>query len=504
MNQASQKVLSSIKCSIQGYSIITITFLFFAIILIAEQWLNTRIGYFSLHLSEYTLIPYFWDLHNESFFNYFPRHGLQEVLLGKLLLKLNFDIYQIGYLGEFLIKTATILDLVAIIYWLRKCKLYLPSIIILYTIVLFYFFIAWKVGTFIFLLTLPFYFYEKSVKLNIFLRIFLLALINVSIFFLRWDYGLFAMIASSIIFIIDNRKIKLIIIYILSLAIFIQIYLQLLNSNLFEFINFMWVLKNNTAVWGWPEIFSQMRTPYILMNFFVSAYLVYVVFKNREAILKEYSLVYLMLLSLFNILVLCGRSDSHVYYAGILFTLIPIFLIFYRNQYFFDHGRITLRGIFILLIPIFIMLNDSTIRKNSNDSFNFTNAINIFKSFPKSNQLWPYSNESKNQIFDIANNPLFKDKISFIPMSPFEYVIFDTKPVGNFSDLYHASQTKDLNNTIEILEKSEIIVLTQNTYIIDGYPLKERFQEAFEYLENNFTPIFNDDQIIIYKKRLIQ
>ena len=108
MNQASQKVLSSIKCSIQGYSIITITFLFFAIILIAEQWLNTRIGYFSLHLSEYTLIPYFWDLHNESFFNYFPRHGLQEVLLGKLLLKLNFDIYQIGYLGEFLIKTATI------------------------------------------------------------------------------------------------------------------------------------------------------------------------------------------------------------------------------------------------------------------------------------------------------------------------------------------------------------------------------------------------------------
>lgn len=491
--------MSSIQCSIHGYAITTIIFIFFVIVLITEQWLNTRIGYFSLHLSEYTLIPYFWDLHSESFFNYFPRHGLQEVLLGKLLLKLKFDIYQTGYLAEFLIKTATILDLMAIIYWLRKCKLYLPSIIILYTIVLFYFVIAWQVGTHIFLLTLPFFFYEKTLKINIFLRILLLAFVNISIFFLRWDYGLFAMIASSIIFFIDNKNFKLIIIYILFLAIFLQIYLQFLNSNLIEFINFMWVLKNNTAVWGWPDIVSQMRTPYILMNFFISAYLIYVLFKNREEILKEYSFIYLMLLSLFNILVLCGRSDGHVYFAGILFTLIPIFLIFYRNQHFFDRGKITLGGVFILLIPLFIMLNDSTIKKNS-INFNFTNAISIFKSFPTSNQLWPYSNESKNQIFNLAKNPLFKDKISFIPMSPFEYVIFDTKPVSNFSDLYHASQTKDLNNTIEILEKSEIIILTQKTNIIDGYPLKERFQEAFEYLDNNFTPIFNDDQIIIYKK----
>ena len=95
MNIASQKVLSSIKYSIQGHTITTIIFLFFVIISITGQWLNTRIGYFSMHLSEYTLIPYFWDLHNESFFNYFPRHGLQEVLLGKILLKLKFDIYQI-------------------------------------------------------------------------------------------------------------------------------------------------------------------------------------------------------------------------------------------------------------------------------------------------------------------------------------------------------------------------------------------------------------------------
>ena len=500
MNIASQKVLSSIKYSIQGHTITTIIFLFFVIISITGQWLNTRIGYHSMHLSEYTLIPYFWDLHNESFFNYFPRHGLQEVLLGKILLKLKFDIYQIGYLGEFLIKTATILDLMAIIYWLKKCKLYLPSVIILYTIVLFYFLIEWQVGTHIFLLTLPFFFYEKSAKINIFIRILLLALINVSIFFLRWDYGLFAMIASSIIFIIDNKNIKLIIIYILSLAIFLQIYLQLLNSNMIEFINFMWALKNNTAVWGWPEIFSQIRTPYILMNFFLSAYLFYVLFKNRGEILKEYSLIYLMILSLLNILVLCGRSDGHVYFAAILFTFIPIFLMFYRNQHFFDHGRITFGGIFILLIPLFIMLNGTHTKNNLINKFNFTNAINIYKSFPTSNQLWPYSNESKNQIFVLANNPLFKDKISFIPMSPFEYVIFDTKPVTNFSDLYHASQTKDLNDTIEMLDKSKIVVLQKIS--IDGYPMKKRFPEAFEYLENNFTLIFNDDnKIKIYKKK---
>ena len=87
------------------------------------------------------------------------------------------------------------------------------------------------------------------------------------------------------------------------------------------------------------------------MNFFNTAYLVYILFKNRDSIRKEYSLIFLMLLSLFNILVLCGRSDDHVYFTGILFTLIPIFLIYYRNQLFFDNGRITLAGIFILLIP---------------------------------------------------------------------------------------------------------------------------------------------------------
>lgn len=503
INLVSQKVLASIKCSIQANIITTIFFLFCGIIFISVHWLNTRIGYFSLHLSEYTLIPYFWDLHNESFFNYFPRHGLQEVLLGKILLKLNFDIYQVGYLGEFLIKTATILDMMAIVYWLKKYRLDLTSTIILFTIVLFYFLITWQVGTHVFLLTLPFFFYEKSVNLNIYLRTFLLALINVSIFFLRWDYGLFAMIASSIIFIIDNKNFKLISFYTLSLTLFLQIYLQLLNSNFLEFINFMWVLKNNNAVWGWPVIFSQPGTPYILMNFFITAYLVFILYKNRASIHEEYSLIFLMLLSLFNILVLCGRSDGHVYFTGILFTLIPIFLIFYRNQLFFDHGRITRLGIFILLIPLFIMLSDYTVRNNYKHSLNFFKAFNTYKSFPSSNQIWPHSIETKNKIFDLANNPLFKNKISFIPINPFEYVIFDTKPIGHFSDLYHASQTKSLHDIKEIFDISEIVILDES-HAIDGYPLRERFHEAFQWLDKNFTLIFNDsDKIKIYQKRVL-
>ena len=51
-----------------------------------------------------------------------------------------------------------------------------------------------------------------------------------------------------------------------------------------------------------------------------------------------------------------------------------------------------------------------------------------------------------------------------------------------------------------MLDKSKIVVLQKIS--IDGYPMKKRFPEAFEYLENNFTLIFNDDnKIKIYKKR---
>lgn len=469
---------------------------------LAVSWLNGRLNYFSLHLSEFTLIPFFWDIGSESLFSYFPRHGLFEVSLGKVLLNMGFDVYKVGYLGEFIVKTASIFDILALSYWINKFKLDAKSKNIIYLIILLYFMVSWQVGTYIFILSAPVILLDLLQKKNLLIITACLGFFNTLMFFMRWEYGAFSLVATYILlYSYKVRYFRYCILYSVWIIFFFFIALHFLNASFIQFIEFIKALSNNTKVWGWPTIDS--RAGYIFFfTFLSSAFLTYL-YKNRDKFQELAPFNYLALLLIFNFVILTGRSDTHVYFSCLLLNLIPLIVLTRKTPLFFKQNSITKFGVLILLIPLFIIMTDKYMVYGvfyKYQPFNFIKAHSAFVNFPKSEHIWPYSNESKNKILELSNDIAYKNKITFIPLNPFEYVIFSTKPIGIHADLLHQSQSIDSDNQAKSINESNVVVYFKKFHI-DGYNSEERFSFVFSQLSENYLTTFEDDDVKILIKR---
>lgn len=476
---------------------ISLIYLFLAI-----SWLNGRLNYFSLHLSELTLIPFFWDIDSESLLSYFPRHGLFEISLGKVLLNMGFDVYKVGYLGEFIVKTASIFDILALSYWINKFKLDSKSKNIIYLIILLYFLVAWHVGTYIFILSAPVILVDFLRKKNMLIITACLGFLNTLMFFMRWEYGAFSLVATYILlYSFKGRNFQYCILYSVWIVFFFFVALHYLNSSFIQFLDFIKALFNNTKVWGWPTINS--KAGYIFFFTFLSSAFLTHLYKNRDKFHELAPFNYLALLLLFNFVILTGRSDTHVYFSCLLLNLIPLIFLIRDNPLFIKQSSLTKFGALILIIPLFIMVTDKYIVYGifyKYQPFNFVKAHSAFVNFPKSEHVWPYSNESKNKILELSNDISYKNKITFIPLNPFEYVIFNTKPIGIHADILHQSQSFDSDSQAKIMNESNAVVYFKKFHI-DGYNSEERFSFVFSRLNENYLTAFEDDDVKILIKK---
>ena len=482
---------------------IYILFIIFSLFFVVTAWSSSRLYYFSLHLSEYTLIPHFYNSEMENIFNYFPRHGLFEIFLGNLFYRFDLSPIYNGYFSEFIIKSTGILDLLSILFWIHISK-FKNSIKILFVFFsLFYVFIFWQTGTFIFLMTFPFFLY-MNINLSKFCKPLFLGFVVTTIFFLRFDYGLFSIIGIGVIYFyhfLNNKKsIYELLIYCFSILLSIFIILLLLNSNIFEFYVFLKVLAKNTAVWGWPDIY-QSNTPLIFLMAFLIAYFIFEKIRSIKISDKD---LYLIALYCCNFIILTGRSDGHIYNAIILFNIITIFSLFDNPQIY---GNISIKSnikknyqaikvIFLIAAVTFTFeIFNKTIRFSS---INFYDAINNLKNFPSKQQLGPFSNDIRNILNNQVKNGEYKNKTTFLFLMPFEYVLFDTKPLGKFADAYHASQSIEHDYLFDDIKESQLIVIRESN--LDNVPDRVRFKKYIKYIRDNFFLFYNDGVYKIYKK----
>lgn len=479
--------------------LIAILFLFFNIFYYSSSYMH----FHSFHWAEMTIFANFWNL-DDSLVQFIPRHGLFEVLLQKILFALNFNNTTITHISMFIIKFFSYSDvylLLIIIFTITKNYFFTFTYFLLYqfiginpaihfTPIAITFFILLNINN------------DKNNK-NFFL--FLLGFLQVVIYVLRVDIGLFSFTASLItisVVSILKKNIKAILLFILGafLSLLTMIFLFGYNDFL-EFVKITTLLPAglNDKVWGYivptlqnGNLISSKILVSLIFVLVAISFSIREVFTNKNQKIAPY--IYLVLIMAASFKILLGRSDFRVFWFSAFLLSLPIAIFFSNN--------IKVKKIILLSPFLFILI--LSIPKFDRSFYSQPPVIHALKGFKeiiigeKKNVKITENDEIKlfSEYKDLIYNNI--DKVTFLPFSPYSYVYFNTRPVGRYTDAY---QVYPFENNIfyQQLDNSNIVFwLPAN---LDKIPDTLRLKNYLDYLYLNFDVYIEKEGFIIFKKR---
>ncbi len=474
----------------------------FLCILLIVIYLSTYTSYVSFHYAEMTIFSKFWKV-VESPTIFVPRHGLYEVFLQKFLSFFISSYELIAHASMFFIKffsySASLLVIFLIYSKIRDIWFVFFYMILVHSVA---FGASWH-ASLILLGFLGFMIFNQQKKKRKLIA-FAIGTCAAIAYFLRIDIGIFIVIASFICIMLYG-DLRFVLLFLIGCIFPFIVYIMFWSfDSLVEFIQLTTVMpiKFNDLVWGAGKlnfidghlITSKLFVQYFFLIISISLSIKYLKLSQYDII----PFVFLILLSAASFKILLVRIDGsrQFYFTSFLISL-PYVMFFVRSK--------IRSGVYLIVVPALLFLIFSFPAFHSHPMKMPIKSVFSEKYKPvisESNYLKNQTMRAKEVLltkkyYDIIVKN--KDQISFFPFSGYLYVLYNSKPLGKYTDSYQIYPFDNLEIKKQIIASKYIFWYRNN---LDGVPDIKRLSYQLNIIAKYFEIIANENngELIVYKR----